>query len=329
MAQKKQREEPRERAESVDDLRLRLAQMEAQLAAEREERERAEERVRSEQSRREQAEAQIEAEKTAGSLASYTQLDLETITWGVQLGAGAFGEVYSGVWNGCDVAVKKLFANADPQEFHAEVAFLSRIRHPNVVLFMAASVADLCIVTEFCAMGSLYDLLHESDTIFDLDRINSCVLQSLRGMTYLHSCDIIHRDLKTQNLLVDAHWNIKVADFGLAKFHPKGAATIKSTAGTYNYSAPEVMLGERTTAKSDVYSFAICVWELLERQVPFGDLDLPQIVLVVVNQGGRPGDIPDDAPLILQQIIADGWATNPDDRPHFADILAAFQDPSP
>ncbi|KNC52758.1 TKL protein kinase [Thecamonas trahens ATCC 50062] len=311
-------------SDSVEDLRQKLAQMEAQLAREREDRERAEEKVREEQSRREQVEAKIQAEVDAGSVAAYTELDLSEITWGTRLGTGAFGEVYSGVWNGCEVAIKKLFGNADPTEFHQEVAFLSRIRHPNVVLFMAASVPDLCIVTEFCALGSLYDLLHESDTEFDDDLIFRCVIDSLRGMTYLHSCNIIHRDLKTQNLLVDANWNIKVADFGLARFHSATAATIKSTVGTYNYMAPEVMNGDRTTAKADVYSMAICVWELLVRQVPFGDLDLPQIVRVI-DRGGRPGPIPDNAPTLLRELISEGWATNPDDRPSFADLLAAFQ----
>lgn len=90
-------------------------------------------------------------------------------------------------------------------------------------------------------------------------------------MSYLHSFQppIIHRDLKTHNLLVDDHWNVKVADFGLSR--PQSLATM-SAAGTPQWSAPEVIRQEKYTTKADVYSFGIIIFELISKKVPYANM---------------------------------------------------------
>eukprot|EP01128_Nolandella_sp_AFSM9_P012728 TRINITY_DN955_c0_g1_i3.p1 TRINITY_DN955_c0_g1~~TRINITY_DN955_c0_g1_i3.p1 ORF type:complete len:176 (+),score=23.58 TRINITY_DN955_c0_g1_i3:69-530(+) len=95
-----------------------------------------------------------------------------------------------------------------------------------------------------------------------------CVHLAAKGMLYLHdlSPPVIHRDLKTQNLLVDEYWRAKLCDFGLSR---EKASETMSRLGTIQYSAPEVLRGERYTEKADVYSYAILIWEMFTEEIPY------------------------------------------------------------
>nr|GEZ95396.1 probable serine/threonine-protein kinase SIS8 [Tanacetum cinerariifolium] len=142
----------------------------------------------------------------------------EDLQIGERIGIGSYGEVYRSEWNGTEVAVKK-FMNQDISgdaltQFKSEIEIMLRLRHPNVVLFMGAVTRppNLSILTEFLPRGSLYKLLHRPNVQLDEKRRMRMALDVAKGMNYLHTSNpvIVHRDLKTPNLLVDKNWVVKV-----------------------------------------------------------------------------------------------------------------------
>ncbi|KAF5767673.1 putative protein kinase TKL-CTR1-DRK-2 family [Helianthus annuus] len=256
----------------------------------------------------------------------------EDITLGERIGLGSYGEVYRGDWHGTDVAVKKFLdqeiTTESLEEFRSEVRIMKRVRHPNVVLFMGAvtRVPHLSIVTEFLPRGSLYKLLHRPNNQLDIRRRLRMALDTARGMNYLHNCTpvIVHRDLKSPNLLVDKNWVVKVCDFGLSKMKNSTFLSSRSTAGTAEWMAPEVLRNEPSDEKSDVYSFGVVLWELCTMQQPWNGMNPMQVVGAVGFQHRRL-EIPDDMDPVIADIITKCWQTDPKLRPTFADIMAALK----
>lgn len=204
------------------------------------------------------------------------QVPIEEVTLVRQIGSGASSEVWMGTYRKTRVAVKKLrtdkLESGAVKEFGREVAALVQLRHPNLVLFMGAYLGTpLCVVTEYCAGGDLFHLLHKQKDVFLSweQKVKMC-LDIAKGMHYLHSCRpaIIHRDLKSLNLLVDNPVkrpgdlvHVKISDFGLAKaFREKDLMTGQlgtCVFSTQHWMAPEVLLSQHYTLKADVYSFAV------------------------------------------------------------------------
>ncbi|XP_011625984.1 serine/threonine-protein kinase CTR1 isoform X2 [Amborella trichopoda] len=162
-----------------------------------------------------------------------------------RIGAGSFGTVHRADWHGSDVAVKILmeqdFQEERLKEFLREVAIMKRLRHPNIVLFMGAVTRppNLSIVTEYLSRGSLYRLLRKpaARELLDDRRRLRMALDVAKGMNYLHRHNppIVHRDLKSPNLLVDKTWTVKVCDFGLSRLKANTFLSSKSLAGTPSY----------------------------------------------------------------------------------------------
>ncbi|MBA0593748.1 hypothetical protein Gorai_010680, partial [Gossypium raimondii] len=145
-------------------------------------------------------------------------------------------------------------------------------------------------------------------------------------MNYLHNCTpmIVHRDLKSPNLLVDRNWVVKVCDFGLSRMKHSTYLSSMSTAGTAEWMAPEVLRNEPSDEKCDVYSFGVILWELSTLQQPWKGMNPMQVVGAVGFQHRRL-DIPDDIDPAIAEIIRKCWHTDPKLRPTFAEIMAALK----
>ncbi|KAE8664382.1 Serine/threonine-protein kinase CTR1 [Hibiscus syriacus] len=260
--------------------------------------------------------------------ASEWEIPWENLQFGERIGIGSYGEVYRADWNGTEVAVKKFldqdFSGDALVQFKCEVEIMLRLRHPNVVLFMGAVThsPNFSILTEFLPRGSLYKLLHRSNTQLNEKRRMRMALDVAKGMNYLHTSNptIIHRDLKTPNLLVDKNWVVKVCDFGLSRMKYHTFLSSKSTAGTPEWMAPEILRNQPTNEKCDVYSFGVILWELVTLCIPWKGLNPMQVVGAVGFQNKRL-EIPEDIDLMVAQIIRDCWQTEPHLRPSFAELM--------
>ncbi|KAL2992698.1 hypothetical protein AAZX31_10G062200 [Glycine max] len=251
-----------------------------------------------------------------------------------KIGSGSFGTVHRAEWNGSDVAVKILmeqdFLAECFKEFLREVAIMKRLRHPNIVLFMGAVTQppNLSIVTEYLSRGSLYRLLHRSGAkeVLDERRRLGMAYDVAKGMNYLHKRNppIVHRDLKSPNLLVDKKYTVKVCDFGLSRLKANTFLSSKSAAGTPEWMAPEVLRDEPSNEKSDVYSFGVILWELATLQQPWINLNPAQVVAAVGFKGKRL-EIPHDVNPQVAALIDACWANEPWKRPSFASIMDSLR----
>jgi serine/threonine protein kinase len=263
------------------------------------------------------------------------ELEPDSIKLGKRLGSGAFGEVYKGKLYGKEVAVKKLLnQNLDGDSlssFKKEVTIMSKLRHPNVLLFMGACTepGNLMIVTELMTSGSVYDLLHDKSVSLTFKRRMKIAKGAALGMNYLHCTKppFIHRDLKTSNLLVDENFNVKVCDFGLSHAKAssgKGVRGSYGSCGTPLWMAPEVLLNKPYDESADVYSFGIVLWELLTQDDPFPEIDTLNMMLDQVVNGNHRPTMPDTCPTRLKQLIEACWQGDPGKRPPFEKVIPLF-----
>ncbi|XP_072977683.1 serine/threonine-protein kinase EDR1 isoform X1 [Typha angustifolia] len=259
------------------------------------------------------------------------EIQWEELVIGERIGLGSYGEVYRADWNGTEVAVKKFldqdFYGDALDEFRSEVRIMRRLRHPNVVLFMGAVTRppNLSIVSEFLPRGSLYRILHRTCQIDEKRRIKMA-LDVAKGMNCLHTSvpTIVHRDLKSPNLLVDKNWTVKVCDFGLSRLKHNTFLSSKSTAGTPEWMAPEVLRNEPSNEKCDVYSFGVILWELATLRMPWSGMNPMQVVGAVGFQDRRL-DIPNEVDPLVARIIWECWQTDPSLRPSFAQLTTALK----
>ncbi|CAN6582074.1 unnamed protein product [Malus baccata var. baccata] len=266
------------------------------------------------------------------------EIPWEDLVIGERIGLGSYGEVYHADWHGTEVAVKKFldqdFSGAALAEFKREVTFLSlvrimrRLRHPNVVLFMGAVTRppNLSIITEFLPRGSLYRIIHRPHCQIDEKRRIKMALDVARGMNCLHASTptIVHRDLKSPNLLVDKNWNVKVGDFGLSRLKHNTFLSSKSTAGTPEWMSPEVLRNENSDEKCDVFSFGVILWELATLKLPWSGMNPMQVVGAVGFQNRRL-EIPKELDPLVARIIWECWQTEPNLRPSFSELTVALK----
>ncbi|KAJ8573941.1 hypothetical protein K7X08_010452 [Anisodus acutangulus] len=257
----------------------------------------------------------------------------EDMTIGEQIGQGSCGTVYHGLWFGSDVAVK-VFSKQEYSEdvicsFRQEVSLMKRLRHPNILLFMGAvtSPQRLCIVTEFLPRGSLFRLLQRNASKLEWRRRIHMALDIARGMNYLHHFNppIVHRDLKSSNLLVDKNWTVKVGDFGLSRLKHETYLTTKNGKGTPQWMAPEVLRNEPSNEKADIYSFGVILWELATEKIPWDNLNSMQVIGAVGFMNQRL-DIPKDVDPQWASIIESCWHSEPQLRPTFLELVDKLKD---
>ncbi|CDW53227.1 serine:threonine protein kinase TNNI3K [Trichuris trichiura] len=254
-------------------------------------------------------------------LGNQHHMELAEIDFQEAIGSGSFGKVYKGVYKGKTVAVKRYRAakfgvKSDVEMFCREVSILSRLNHPNVLKFVGACLNDpsqFALVTEYASGGSLFILLHEQKAILPLSRKLSIGLDIAKGMEYLHGLPVpvIHRDLNSHNVLLEGDTAI-VADFGESRFLGSAGFDMTKQPGNLRWMAPEVFLQSTSySTKADVFSYALCVWEIHVGDLPFSHLKPAAAALEMAYKGSRPS-LARCIPEPVQAIIQQAWQENPE-----------------
>lgn len=276
-----------------------------------------------------------EAEALSRGLQTIRNDDLEEIR---ELGSGTYGSVYHGKWKGSDVAIKRIKASCfagKPSErerliedFWKEALLLSSLHHPNVVSFYGivrdGPDGSLATVAEFMVNGSLKQFLQKKDRTIDRRKRLIIAMDTAFGMEYLHGKNIVHFDLKCENLLVNMRDPqrpvCKIGDLGLSKVKQKTLVS-GGVRGTLPWMAPELLSGKSNmvSEKIDVYSFGIVMWELLTGEEPYADMHCASIIGGIVNNTLRP-KIPQWCDPEWKGLMESCWASEPTERPSFADI---------
>ncbi|XP_069592887.1 RAF proto-oncogene serine/threonine-protein kinase isoform X1 [Ranitomeya imitator] len=267
----------------------------------------------------------------------YWEIEASEVMLSSRIGSGSFGTVYKGKWHG-DVAVKILKVT-DPtpeqlQAFRNEVAVLRKTRHVNILLFMGYMTKDnLAIVTQWCEGSSLYKHLHVQETKFQMFQLIDIARQTAQGMDYLHAKNIIHRDMKSNNIFLHEGLTVKIGDFGLAtvKSRWSGSQQVEQPTGSILWMAPEVIRMQDNNPfsfQSDVYSYGIVLYELMTGELPYSHIrDRDQIIFLV----GRGCLVPDlsklykNCPKAMKRLVADCMQKVKEERPLFPQILASIE----
>eukprot|EP00933_Yihiella_yeosuensis_P040904 TRINITY_DN35315_c0_g1_i1.p1 TRINITY_DN35315_c0_g1~~TRINITY_DN35315_c0_g1_i1.p1 ORF type:complete len:1075 (-),score=210.90 TRINITY_DN35315_c0_g1_i1:93-2954(-) len=236
----------------------------------------------------------------------------EQLTFGPQLGSGGSATVFRGSWNGQEVAIKKISGVAHLDEMKKEIDALRRLRHPRLVRFIGACVQPpmLLVVTEFMAGGSLHDRIFGKRNIGPMPMLQrwSIASQIAEGLAFLHSQRVVHRDLKSMNVLLDVQGSAKICDFGLAHQmcveSTHIARKLDGEGGSPRYMAPECYdagLG-KLTEKVDVWAMGCIFIELFGNVLPYADcVTMPQLTARILVQK-RPPDVPPTVPPPLVEI---------------------------
>lgn len=264
------------------------------------------------------------------------EIPADEILIGTRIGSGSFGTVYKGHWHGA-VAVKTLNVKdptpAQLQAFKNEVAVLRKTRHVNILLFMGCvSKPQLAIVTQWCEGSSLYRHVHVLETKFELLTLIEISRQTAQGMDYLHAKNIIHRDLKSNNIFLH-DLTVKIGDFGLAtvKTRWSGAQQFQQPSGSILWMAPEVIRMQEENPysfQSDVYAFGVVLFELFASQLPYSNINNKDQILFMVGRGYLKPDLTNlmtSTPKVLKRLIEDCLKTKREDRPLFRQILASLE----
>ncbi|HQY22136.1 MAG TPA: protein kinase [Gammaproteobacteria bacterium] len=267
------------------------------------------------------------AENTEKGFLVSCQIEYKDLNFGKELGQGSFGIVYQGSYQFGSVAIKKLqIGNLSPEaheEFRKEADMMAQLRHPNIVHFYGYCSIPRCLVMEYMPKGSLFSVLQDKTQALDWDVRIRIAIDMVSGLAFLHSKSILHRDIKSLNILLDDQ-KAKLTDFGLSKVKnetkslTKNHQKSKELVGTLPWIAPELFEREQYTYKSDIYSLGITFWELASRKIPYAE-DTPEAIPVFVGRGKREA-IPSDCPEKLAHLIQQCWAGNPESRPSASDI---------
>jgi hypothetical protein len=277
-----------------------------------------------------------------GMVAINIRISSKEFTLDKRLGHGAFGEVFSGTYNGAPAAIKKLKGlESKPallKEFESEASINVRLLHPSIVKLFGICLEEQnhAMVMEYMPNGNLYNFLRDpakSDQWAIRYRIATEITS---GLVFMHSRNVIHGDLKSLNILLDETHHAKICDFGIAKIKKsseKDAANSTeigaSSGGSVAWMAPELFSeNNQNTYKSDVYSYGVILWEIATGKQPFEKLNVYRITYL---QGGKDYNRETDNPIpkeppSMAKLIKWCWNKDPKDRPDMSQAVPVLQE---
>lgn len=225
---------------------------------------------------------------TGNSLPGWAQIDYSDIDVREKIGGGGIGVIHLGYYKNKSVAIKTLFnprvTEDVKKEYMDELLVMSKVNHSNIVAFLGASMIapNYFFVMELCDK-SVFEILHVNKEYMSEHEAIRCVTDVGYAMEYLHSLRpvIIHRDLKSHNILRDFNGVYKICDFGLVM--------VKNTAaGTPAYMPPELLLNKPFNKSVDVYSFGVFMNECLTGEIPYSQLDINEVRRRIINNEKPP-----------------------------------------
>jgi len=247
------------------------------------------------------------------------------------------GEVLVGEYHQTDVVVKRLAQSCLTAEglaaFKSKVELLACLRHPNIVLFIGATFDNLSnvgLVMEYLERGDVLSLLRSPIALAWSDPLLKIATDVAQGVSYLHNCDppLVHRDLKSSNLLCTRTYSCKVSDFGESKRQLLPGKLFSTIVGTPYWLAPEILREERYDTQVDCYSFGVILVELETRREPYHDLPKNYTtinIMMGVSRGDLRPTIPPSCSPCRRELIARCLDNDPKRRPKMTDVLHALQ----
>lgn len=258
------------------------------------------------------------------------------------LGSGGFGAVHYGVMGDEPVAVKRTHQrhkqqHAFTESFLAEIT-ASTLQHKNIVRVLGVCIdheffEELpLLIMEYAGDRNLQALVEDPRESIDTVRRLRFATDITCALEFVHSRGMLHLDVKLANVIVTLDGHCKLADFGCAQSSPASkpeTPTKPQMTGTFAYRAPELLRAREATAKSDVYSLAICLWQLLTRERPYGYEEHQVIVFAVVAHNQRP-EMPQHIQPGAEQTYCDlfqqGWDADPLQRPTTKSLLTSLRE---
>jgi tRNA A-37 threonylcarbamoyl transferase component Bud32 len=292
-----------------------------------------------------QAQVRLDEEKAVGTAHLTTETNLEIIPaeqlrYDSQhsLGEGTFGVVYRGTWTatGREVAIKQMkmqqLSEKNLRELKKEAAIMAGLKDSNITILygLCLDPGKVSLVMEYFPKLSLFHLLQSPEELPWSWRL-SLMLDILQGLSYLHHKGVLHRDLKSLNVLIDDRGRGKLTDFGLSRIKTLSTSLgtqSKHAVGTLRWMAPELLDDEHEPVysnASDVYGAGIVIWELTSRQIPYEKLATDaQVIRWVVDKDKRETIPPEciNEHREIADLIESSWKKEPAARPKAAEVVA-------
>lgn len=252
--------------------------------------------------------------------------DLEIMEF---ISEGSFGAIYKAMWNNQIIALKKFNTSMTLEGMRSiarEINAYRSISHKYIVKYYGVCIDSdfIGIILEYFSKGKIFDTLHKGgfNLTYEL-RLRMCT-QLAEVMNYLHEDKkLVHRDLKTSNILFDDEYNIKVCDFGKTmKLSDNGTVILEDNGGSIGYMAPECFIeGNAITEKSDMWGLSCCFIEIFSNQVPFQNIKEKENIVVEILVNKKKPNIPTWFNPEFTEIIKRSFSTNPSKRPSCKEYL--------
>jgi serine/threonine protein kinase len=275
------------------------------------------------------------------------RISFEEVKLGKCISRGGFGLVFCGTYRGRLVAVKKIRVKRDEEQaqieqFIREITLNAVLRHPRVVEFIGVAwdaLVDLSAVTELMQRGDLSTVLHngreEGYRLTWGDHKATIALHIVEALAYLHSLSpkVVHRDLKSKNVLLSDEMEAKLSDFGISRERRDAETHMTAGMGTSFWIAPEVLRGQDYDEKADVFSFGVVLSELDTDDYPYwnaanppgGKLQEAEILQLVAEGHMRPS-FSGTCPASILEVAQRCLSVRPEDRPSAAELVFVFQE---
>ncbi len=271
-------------------------------------------------------------------LTTLTQIPWSDLKVGELLGEGSYGTVHHGQWQNIEVAIKQLHLKklTSPllEDFKQETVLMAKCRFPYVIELygVCTEVNHYALVMTYLPKGSLCEVLHDTNESLPWNPIRwEISIEIGKGLAYLHGQQIVHRDLKSLNVLLDSQYHAKISDFGMAKLKLQSSSMSTQSrkgTGTTRWLAPELFKrGANPNFASDVYSYGMVLWEIASRQSPYQEAQNDIVAMGWIKDGEKE-NIPIDCPIEYGQIIQKTWML-PEARPSANEISIELEKVKP